>query len=103
MAKKIIHVNQHVIKHNLKYGADLPPCRIQTGRKSQYCREVEIKGPSRMVYQPNDPLSCGARLWIETESKVDLIGEVQYNDIRDAMEADRETAQQDLLLDKMGR
>jgi len=87
--KKIIHVNQHVIKHNLKYGADLPPCRVQSAGKSQYCREVEIKGPSRMVYHPDDPLACGARLWIETEADVDLIGEVKYSDISTAMEKDR--------------
>ncbi len=85
---KIIHVNQHVIKHNLKYDADLPPCRIQEGRKSQYCREVEIKGPSRMVYRPNDPLSCGARLWIETEGELELMDEVEYTNIREAMEND---------------
>lgn len=87
--KKIIHVNQHVIKHNLKYDSDLPPCRVQQGSKSRYCREVDIKGPSKMVYHPDDPLSCGARLWIETNSYVELIDEVAYDDIRVAMEEDR--------------
>lgn len=86
---KIIHVNQHVIKHNLKYNTDLPPCRVQEGSNSRYCREVNILGPSKMVYHPDDPLSCGARLWIETNSYVELVGEVEYNDIRVAMEEDR--------------
>lgn len=89
---RIIHVNQHVIKHNLKYGVELPPCRVQEGSKSRYCREVQINGPSRMVYHPNDPLSCGARLWIETDAPVVLLDEVEYNDIREAMEKDREAA-----------
>lgn len=87
---KIIHVNQHVIRHNLKYGADLPPCRVQEGIESRYCREVQINGPSRMVYHPDEPLSCGARLWIETESPVVLVDEVEYSDIRVAMEEDRD-------------
>lgn len=90
MSKKIIHVNQHVIKHNLKYNANLPPCRIQDKGKSRYCREVVIEGPSRMVYHPNDPLPCGARLWIETESNVDIIDEMSYLNISKLMKKDRE-------------
>lgn len=87
--KKIIHVNQHVIRHNNKHETKLPPCRVQEGSKSRYCREVEIQGPSRMVYNPDDPLACGARLWIETESDIDLIDEVEYSEIKEAMENDR--------------
>ena len=40
--------------------------------------EVEIHGPSRMVYRPEDPLACGAKLWIETESDITLLGETTY-------------------------
>jgi hypothetical protein len=100
MSKKIIHVNQHVIKHNLKYDVTLPPCRIQEGSKSRYSREVVIDGPSRMVYHPDDPLSCGARLWIETEAEVELIDEVAYSDIREAMEQDR-VAFSEKLMEKL--
>jgi hypothetical protein len=39
-----------------------------------------------MVYRPDTPLSCGAKLWIETDAEVDLINEVQYADIKEAME-----------------
>lgn len=85
---KIIHVNQHVIRHNNKYGNTLPACRVQESKsgKARYCSEVVIDGPSRMVYRPNTPLSCGAKLWIETDAAVDLINEVQYSDIKEAME-----------------
>ena len=34
--------------------------------------EVEIHGPSRVIYSPDKPLSCGARVWIETKSEVDI-------------------------------
>jgi hypothetical protein len=37
--------------------------------------EVVIHGPSRMVYRPTEPLKCGAKLWIETDSDVELINE----------------------------
>lgn len=37
--------------------------------------EVNIKGPSSMVYRPDKPRPCGAKLWIETESEVELIDE----------------------------
>ena len=40
--KKIVHVNQHVIKRNHKTGED-------------------------------KPLSCGARVWVETEANVHCI------------------------------
>jgi hypothetical protein len=30
--------------------------------------EVEILGSSKLVYRPDKPLSCGAKVWIETTS-----------------------------------
>ncbi len=36
-------------------------------RKPEYCHEVEINGPCRLVYRPDHPLNSGARLWIEVE------------------------------------
>lgn len=93
MAKlKKIHVNKNVIMHNSKYGSNLPPCRVQQGIKSRYCREVNINGPSTMVYRPDDPLSCGAKLWIETEADVELKDEIPYSDLDRLMKANREKA-----------
>lgn len=77
----VIHINRNVIQHNSKYNVNLPVCRVQIGSKSRYCREVDIQGPSRMVYQPDKPLKCGAKLWIETDSPVDLIDEVPWENI----------------------
>jgi hypothetical protein len=34
---------------------------------------VEIKGPSKLVYSPDKPLSCGARVWVETEAEVEVV------------------------------
>ena len=71
--KTRIHVNQHVIKRNAKTGETEPVLTVKQGRKNTYAHEVEILGPSRVVYSPEKPLSCGARVWVETESAVVFI------------------------------
>lgn len=70
MAKTIIHVNQHVIRSNHKTGNRGPVLSVKQGKKNTYAHEVEILGPSCVVYSPDKPLSCGARVWIETTSEV---------------------------------
>ena len=73
MAKTIIHVNQHVIRKNNKENQREPTLTVKQGRSNTYAHEVVIDGPSRVVYSPDKPLSCGARVWIETESTVTTI------------------------------
>jgi hypothetical protein len=77
LAKTIIHVNQHVIKRNSKTGEREPVLTVKQGRKNTYAHEVSIHGPSKVVYSPDKPLSCGAKVWIETESEVEFIGEIK--------------------------
>lgn len=72
---KIIHINKNIIQQNAKRGKSNPVCRIEEDGLVRYCMEVDIKGPSRMVYRPNEPRPCGAKLWIETDSEIELIGE----------------------------
>jgi len=71
---KIIHINRNIIQRNNKRGEQEPVVRVEDNGKVVYCMEVVIKGPSRMVYRPEKPRPCGAKLWIETESEIDLIG-----------------------------
>ena len=68
--KTIIHVNQHNIKANAK-GADSPVLTVKTYNSNTRCNAVTVHGPSKIVYSPNDPLSCGARVWIETHAEVE--------------------------------
>lgn len=70
--KKRIHVNQHKIKANKKYGTNEPVITVKTYRSNTYGHSVEIHGPSKVVYSPDKPLSCGARVWIETEGDVSV-------------------------------
>lgn len=71
--KTIIHVNAHVIKSNRKNGSQDPVLTIKTYKENNYAHEVEILGPSKIVYSPDKPLSCGAHVWIETQSEVKIL------------------------------
>ena len=70
--KKKIHVNQHQIRANKKDGGNRNVLTIKTYRSNTYGVEANINGPSRVVYSPDKPLSCGARVWIETNSVVSI-------------------------------
>jgi hypothetical protein len=73
--KTIIHVNQHKIKANKKTGAVASVLTVKTYKDNRYTNSaviVDAKGNeiARVVYRPDDPLSCGAHCWIETKHKV---------------------------------
>lgn len=63
----------HVIRRNHKTGEREPVITCKTGKSNQYAHEIEILGPSKIVYSPDKPLSCGARVWIETDADVQLL------------------------------
>ena len=65
--KAKIHINQHVIRRNGKTGERTPVLTVKTYKSNEYASEVAINGPSRVIYSPDKPLSCGAKVWIETE------------------------------------
>lgn len=65
--KAQIHVNQHVIRRNNKTGEREPVITVKTYKSNEYAWEVAIEGPSRLVYSPDKPLSCGAKVWIEAD------------------------------------
>lgn len=69
---KRIHVNQHKIRANKKNGTREPTITVKTYNSNNYARSVEIKGPSRVAYSPDKPLSCGATVWVETKAPVIL-------------------------------
>jgi len=71
--KTIVHVNQHIIKPNRATGANDPVLTVKTYKDNRYAHAVDIKGPSKIVYSPDKPLSCGAHVWIETQSEVEVL------------------------------
>tara|TARA_B100000886_G_scaffold43032_1_gene26403 strand:+ start:518 stop:742 length:225 start_codon:yes stop_codon:yes gene_type:complete len=70
MVKKRIHINQHVIRSNHKTGERKPCITVKTSKSNDYGHSVEILGDSKIVYSPDKPLSCGAKVWIETTADV---------------------------------
>ena len=70
--KKKIHVNQHKIRSNKKHNLNEPVITVKTSKSNDYGHEVEILGPSKIVYSPDKPLSCGAKVWNETEAEVKI-------------------------------
>lgn len=72
MAITRVHVNLNTIRANRKHGTDDPPIAIRRGRTVTYAREVKV-AEGRFVYSPENPLSCGARLWFETTGAVDVV------------------------------
>lgn len=76
--KTVIHVNQHVIKANAKTGDHDPVLTVKTYKSNDYAHQVNILDTqgnvvARVVYSPDKPLSCGAKVWIETENSVEIL------------------------------
>ena len=82
--KKRIHVNQHNIRYN-KFLEDQmnlfpnephpepkPVITVKTYKSNHKANNVHIHGPWKVIYSPDKPLKCGARVWIETDALVDL-------------------------------
>jgi hypothetical protein len=72
--KTIVHVNQHIIKANRAKHENSPVLTVKTYKSNHYAHAVELTGPSRVVYRPDSPLSCGAHVWIETDYPVIMDG-----------------------------
>jgi hypothetical protein len=72
--KTIIHVNQHVIKANRKTGESNTVLTCKTYKSNQYTDTAIVMKDGqeigRFVYRPDNPLSCGAHVWFETECEV---------------------------------
>lgn len=73
--KTIIHVNQHIIKANTRTGDRCPALTVKTYKENRKATEADILDSdgnvvATIVYRPDNPLSCGARVWIETHGEV---------------------------------
>ncbi|NEO64905.1 MAG: helix-turn-helix domain-containing protein [Moorea sp. SIO4G2] len=71
-----INVNRNRIGSNNHKSPEerQPVISVKRSGDNLYGNQVEILGPCRIVYQPDNPLRCGARLWIETFSDIHFIG-----------------------------
>ncbi|NEP28840.1 DNA-binding protein, partial [Moorena sp. SIO3I6] len=71
-----INVNRNHIGSNIKKSPQdrKPVISVKRSGTNLYGNEVEILGPCKIVYNPDNPLDCGARLWIETFSDIHFVG-----------------------------
>ena len=76
--KTKIHINQHVIKSNHKNNKKDPVITVKTYKSNNYGHQVDILGPSKVIYSPDKPLSCGAKVWIETDAEVITIPDIPF-------------------------
>ena len=65
-AKTIIHVNQHIIKSNSKNDERHPVLTCKHRKENNYAHEAIILDNdgnecARVIYRPDNPLSCGAK------------------------------------------
>ena len=79
--KKYIHINQHKIKSNHKNNKREPVITVKTYKSNTYGHQVHILGECKVVYSPDKPLSCGAKVWIETDAEVITIPD--FADVRE--------------------
>ena len=87
--KRVIHVNQFKIRRNQKTGEREPVLTVKTYKSNDYAHEAVIRDAegnevARVVYSPDKPLSCGARVWIETQLDVELL--VREESVREESE-----------------
>jgi hypothetical protein len=78
--KHYLHVNQHIIKSNSKKGESEPVLTCKSYKKNTYANRITLKNKSgeeilKVVYSPDKPLSCGAKVYIEFD---DNHVEVEY-------------------------
>ena len=73
MATTIVTINRHIIRKNKKEGRNDPPIRVSNGKygKPEYVSEFNIPvfdfSIATLKYEPNNPLPCGATVWLELE------------------------------------
>lgn len=78
MPRSRIHVRRDLIAKDKKNGTYSNALGVETsGRRKRYAKKVLLIGPKgevmgEVIYNPNKPLKCGARAWIETDCIVGL-------------------------------
>jgi hypothetical protein len=67
MTKTIVVMNRHIIQRNRKNGTKEAPIRVSRGRygRPSYFHDLVLGPDAHLIYDPENPLPCGATAWIE--------------------------------------
>ncbi|MGK7892547.1 MAG: DNA-binding protein [Xenococcus sp. (in: cyanobacteria)] len=74
-----IHINKNAITSNKKHNTYKPVITIKQGtgkQRNTYCHYVDVQGPCRVVYRPDQEKACGATVWIEVAPNIPLMPKV---------------------------
>ena len=77
--KTYLHVNQHNIKFNANNkGASMPVLTVKDHKQNRKGNRAVIRDATgnivaELIYRPDKPLSCGAKVWIETHLSVEVL------------------------------
>lgn len=64
--KTTVNINSNIIRQNIrKSKAERKPAIAVNGKQKHYVHQLEIPVPCKIIYNPDNPLSSGARVWIE--------------------------------------
>jgi hypothetical protein len=72
----IIHVNKPQIDRNRKQKTEEPVITVRQGDRTSRGHLVEVQGSCKVVYQPNNPLPCGALVWIEVNPDIRVVSQL---------------------------
>lgn len=71
MPRTRIHIRRDIIRHDQKTGEVNYALHVETqGQRVRTGLRVKIDGPSEIIYRPDQPISSGARAWVETYAPV---------------------------------
>lgn len=64
-------INRHIIKANKKLPENqrAAPIRVTRGKygKPEYYYNYDIDDAAKLVYDPENPMPCGATVWLEID------------------------------------
>ena len=66
---KRVHVDRSVVSYNRKWGSNYPALTVQTSKGPVKARRVTFYTTAKLI-QAKKPLSCGARVYIETTGRL---------------------------------
>ncbi len=60
-----VHVNQHIVKQNTRSGSNYPCITVKNSKGNTYYHKVFLSGNWELKQEMDNPLSCGARVYLE--------------------------------------
>ncbi len=68
-----IHVNGQAIGRNKEGTVPEPVISVKSSQGNTSGYQVNINGPSWIIYRPQKPINGGAKVWVETYADVEVI------------------------------